>query len=134
MTGKIIVDAKNSSLGRVASYAAKQALLGNSIFIVNCNDALVGGNRQSILEEYREARARGGSSMKGPFFPKIPERVMKRTVRGMLKHRTGRGREAFKRIMCYNEIPAEHREAKMVSFPKEFKIKTITLKELFKLI
>lgn len=72
--------------------------------------------------------------MKGPFFPKIPERVMKRTVRGMLKHRTGRGRDALKRVICYNEIPSEYQEAKMISFPKEFKIKTMTLKELSKLI
>ena len=134
MTGRIIIDAANAPLGRIASYATKQALLGNLVSIVNCNNALISGRKKSILEEYREARARGGSALKGPNFPKSPERIMKRTVRGMLKYKTGRGRDALKRVLCYNDLPQEYQDAKIISFPKIFKIKTLTLKELSNLI
>ena len=130
MIGKIVIDAANAPLGRVASFAAKKALLGNSVFIVNCNESIISGRKRSIIDEYKIARTRGGSSLRGPNFPRIPERIMKRTVRGMLDYTQGRGREAFKRILCYNGVPAEHVNAKKINLQKEFKDKTLTLKNL----
>jgi len=131
---KIVIDANNAILGRLASYAAKQALLGKEIVIVNCNDAVITGKKSSIVSEYMVARARGGSSLKGPFFPKSPERILKRTIRGMLSYKQGRGREALKRIICYNATPAEYEEAKKIIAGKEKNIKTIKLSELSKVI
>lgn len=131
---KIIIDSAGASLGRIASYAAKQALLGNNVIVLNCQDALISGRRGNILGEYKIARARGGAALRGPNFPKSPERIMKRTIRGMLRYKTGRGRDAFKRILCYNNTPQEYSDAEKMSFPKTFKINTMTLKELSKII
>ncbi len=103
----IVIDAKGSILGRVASHAAKQSLLGKKVVIINCKHVLITGKRSTIIREYNETRRRGGSSLKGPFFPKSPERIVKRTVRGMLNYQQQRGLAAFKRVMCYNEIPQE---------------------------
>ena len=36
MTEKLIIDANNAVMGRLASYVAKQAMLGKEIVIVNC--------------------------------------------------------------------------------------------------
>lgn len=127
---QIIIDATGAPLGRLASYAAKQALLGKDIIIINCNNAIISGNKSSIIERYREYRKRGGSSLKGPHFPKSPERIIKRTVRGMLSYQEGRGRIALKKVICYNDIPAEYKESEKINLPKEFKISSITLKEL----
>ena len=91
MKAEIVIDAKEGVLGRIASYAAKQALLGKSVIIVNCNQILVTGKRSMIILEYNKARRRGSASLKGPFFPKYPERLMKRTVRGMLNYQQQRG-------------------------------------------
>ena len=66
----VVIDAKGSILGRLASYAAKQALLGKSIVIVNCKYALLTGKRATTIKEYNAIRRRGGSSLKGPFFPR----------------------------------------------------------------
>lgn len=132
MIEKIVIDAANAPLGRVASFAAKKALLGNSVFIVNCNESVISGRKRNVIDEYKIARIRGGSSLKGPNFPKNPERIMKRTVRGMLSYKEGRGREAFKRILCYNGLPAELMDAKKINLQKEFKVKTLTLKDLSK--
>ena len=42
MVNKILViDGEDGVLGRIASFAAKQALLGKEIKIVNCNKLLV---------------------------------------------------------------------------------------------
>lgn len=132
---KIVIDATNGILGRIASYAAKQALLGKEVAVVNCAHALVSGRREMILDEYKKSMYRGGHSLKGPFWVKRnPERIMKRTIRGMLSYKQGRGSEAFKRIKCYNETPKEFENEKMLSFKKELKTKALPISELVKLV
>src|SRR3989344_9168599 len=126
----IIIDAAGGILGRIASYAAKQSLYGRSIKIVNCNDAMITGDKKMILEKYKASRRRGGAAMNGPHFPKHPERIMKRTVRGMLSYTQGRGLEAFKRVMCYNEVPAELQGKDKITLKREIKVKAIKLSEL----
>lgn len=127
---EIVVDAKNATLGRLSSYCAKQALLGRKIIVVNCEEAVIGGNPNSIILEYREIRAKGGASLHGPFFPKDAEKIVKRTIRGMLPHRQGRGEEALDRVRCFNGIPEEYKEAKKFTAGKPKRTKTITLKAL----
>ena len=127
---KIVIDANNAILGRLASYAAKQALLGKNLIIVNCEEAVITGNPRSTIKEYGATRKKGGNSLQGPFFPKNPERIIKRTIRGMLSYKQARGREALKKIICHNEIPEEYKEVKMIRAGKEKKVKTIKLKEL----
>lgn len=133
-TGKIIIDGTHAPLGRLASYAAKQLLLGGEVIIVNCSKVLISGRRENIIGDYLQTRARGSYSQRGPHFPKNPERLVKRTVRGMLPYKQGRGAQAFKHLRCYNETPAEFQEAKKITLSKEFKIKTMTLHELSKVI
>ena len=46
------------------------------------------------------------------------------------EHRQGQGREAFKRIMCFDGIPKEFENEKMIKSGKSLPNKYITLKEL----
>ncbi len=132
MSEKIIIDGKNAILGRLASYAAKQALLGKEIAIVNCEEVIISGKQRTNILEYREKRQRGGASMRGPFFPKSPERVVKRTIRGMMSYKQGRGEAAMKRIRCYNDTPTELAEVKKIVSGKEKSLRAIKLKDLEK--
>lgn len=117
---EIIIDATNATLGRLASYAAKQALQGKKIIILNSEKTIVTGRKKFTVTNYQEKKQRGGSSQRGPFFPKTPERIVKRTIRGMLPdYRKGKGREAFKRILCYKGIPEEYKEKKTIKAGKE---------------
>lgn len=134
MREQVVIDAANSVLGRVASYAAKQALFGSKVIIVNCNDVLITGRRNLILEEYSQMRRKGKGFFKGPTFPKVAEKLMKRTVRGMLDYTHGRGEAALDRVMCYNAVPKEFESAKKISFVKALKIKTVKLSEVAKII
>ena len=131
---QIVIDATNAILGRLASFAAKQSLLGKSVIIVNCNEAVVSGTKANILKEYKIARARGGSAQRGPHFPKSPDRIVKRTVRGMLSYKQGRGEAALDRVICHNNTPAELVEAKKILSGKEKSIKTIKLSEVARLM
>lgn len=130
---EIVIDATNGVLGRIAAMAAKQALQGHNIVIVNSEKAIITGTRQDIRERYRVKIAKGIGSLKGPYFPKTSENIMKRTVRGMLNYKKARGAEAFKKVLCYNKVPEKYASAKKITF--ELKdIKHITLGELSKLI
>jgi len=112
----MIIDAKDSILGRIATVAAKKALLGEKVFIVNCRDAVITGNEEDIIERFKR-RLDMGVPRKGPFHSVIPEKIVKRAVRNMLPYKKPRGREAFKRIRCYNEVPEELKDKKMEKIP-----------------
>ena len=113
MSTLLVLDGTNAILGRLASYAAKQALLGKEVAVVNCEKLVISGNRKIILENYKEVRAKGGSSQKGPYFPTQSARIMKRTIRGMLSYKEGRGAAALKKIKCYEGLPKEFVEKRL---------------------
>ena len=128
-----IIDGKGAVLGRLASYVAKEALKGEEIVILNSELVIITGNRKNIEESFHTRRSRVGSSQKGPKLSKSSERIVKRTIRGMLpEHRFGRGRDAFKRIKCYAGVPKEFQEAKTIKAGKGKPFKFITIKEISK--
>ncbi|MFH1503363.1 MAG: 50S ribosomal protein L13 [Candidatus Diapherotrites archaeon] len=128
-----VIDGKNAVLGRLASYAAKEALKGEKIIILNCGQVLITGNRKNIEREFKEKRGRVGSGQRGPKYSRTSEKIVKRTIRGMLPdHREGRGRDAFKKIMCYSGIPKEYEDSEKVSLETGDKIKSIKIEEIFK--
>lgn len=134
MDNEIVIDGIHATMGRLASYAAKQALIGKNIVIVNANEVVIVGNKKEIAKRYKRKIAMGGASLKGPKIQRNPERILKRTIRGMVPHKFGRGSDAMERIMCYNEIPEKYKDVKKVHAGKEKKGKFITLKELVELI
>jgi len=128
-----IIDGKNAVLGRLASYAAKQALKGEDIVILNCEQIIITGTKKNIKEEFEEKRSRVGSSQKGPKHSKTSEKMVKRTIRGMLPdHRRGRGKVAFKKIKCHVGIPKEFQDAKKIIAGKKKKSKFVLVKEFTK--
>lgn len=101
-----VIDADGLLLGRMASVVARRALAGEEIAIVNAEKAVVSGGRAQVLAAYYEKRDRG-SREGGPFYPRRPDHIIKRTIRGMLPYRRERGIAAFKRIKVYVGIPTE---------------------------
>jgi len=102
-----IIDASNAVLGRLATHVAKLALQGERVILINCENTVISGSKKNILERYQHLRDIGGP-FHGPFFPRTPERIVKRTIRGMLPHKQARGREALKRVICYIKVPEEY--------------------------
>ncbi|MEM5883109.1 MAG: 50S ribosomal protein L13, partial [Candidatus Aenigmatarchaeota archaeon] len=91
----MIIDAENQILGRVASKIAKKLLEGEKIIVVNCEKAVISGNPRYTIKKYLEKIERGDPKH-GPFFPKTPDGIFRRTVRGMLCWDRAKGRKAFK--------------------------------------
>ncbi len=100
----MIIDAKDTILGRLGSFAAKQLLLGNKVDIINCEECVISGKKQSIMEIYIRKLHRKAPT-KAPFFYRRPDMLVKRTVRGMLPFKRARGRDVFKNIKCHIGVP-----------------------------
>lgn len=101
-----IVDATGLVLGRAASRIAKRLLEGESIIVVNAEKSVVTGSRTNVLAFYVANRARG-SKRTGPHYPRYPDRIFRRTVRGMLPHLKTRGKEALDRLEVFIGVPPE---------------------------
>lgn len=115
-----IIDGRGAVLGRLASFAAKEALKGEDVVVVNCNEIIISGNKKTTGKEFFEKRSRHGHSQKGPIHSRTSERMVKRTIRGMLpNHREGKGRIAFKKIICYNKTPEEYAEKKKIEMKSQ---------------
>lgn len=125
----MIIDAKNAILGRMASSVAKQLLQGEEIIIVNAADIIITGNPKQIVGKYLKDRRRG-SPQHGPFFPKKPDLIVRRTIRGMLP-KTKKARTAFKKLTVYISVPDDLKDKKMEKIAiKEVKVNFISLREL----
>jgi large subunit ribosomal protein L13 len=128
-----IIDGKNAVLGRLASYVAKEALKGEEIVILNCDQVIITGNKKNIREEFEEKRRKVGSGQKGPKHSRSTDKIVKRSIRGMLpNHRLGRGKIAYRKIKCYVGVPKEFQESKKIIGGREKKSKFVYVKEISK--
>ena len=105
------INAEGMVLGRLASKVAKLALEGEEVYVANVEKAIIIGNKDMIKQKYLQKRELV-HPRKGPYFPKRPDMIFKRTVRGMLPYKKPRGREAYKRIKAFVGMPEKY-------FPKD---------------
>jgi large subunit ribosomal protein L13 len=106
-----VIDADGLVLGRLASNIAKQLLTGDEIVIINAEKAIVTGSKDMVYGKYKKMRELS-HARKGPRFPRMPDLIVKRTIRGMIPYQTPRGRKAFKNLKVYMGIPAEFEKKK----------------------
>ena len=127
----IIIDANGLTLGRLSTNAAKRLIKGEEITIINSEKAIISGKKTSLKNIYTHKREQG-TYRKGPFFPRTPDQIVKRTIRGMIPYQKSHGRAAFKKLKCYIGIPKEF-EGKKFETIKEAKkqpVDYITIEEL----
>lgn len=125
----MIIDAENLILGRLGTYVAKKALMGEKIDIVNCEKAVIVGKKEDILKRYRQRQDRR-TPFKGPYLSRMPDRFVRRSIRGMLPWGKPRGREAFKNIMCWIGVPDEFKKEKIEKLEKINVLNTRNIKFL----
>ncbi len=102
-----VIDAERQVLGRIASAAAKKALLGEDVVIVNADKAYVSGSMKAVFAQnlHKLTIKNKGNFNKGPYHAKRPDLYVRRAVRGMLPWKRTRGREAYKRVRAYIGVP-----------------------------
>ncbi len=102
-----IIDATGLVLGRMATHVAKKALQGEDVHIVNAEKAIIVGSSKRAIQERYTFKREVGTMRKGPFFPREPHLIVKRTVRGMMPYQKSNGRAAYKRVKAYIGWPKE---------------------------
>ena len=110
----MVIDATNLIVGRLATIAAKKILLGETIDIVNCENAVIRGSKDEILQRYKIKKERG--TFKGPLFYRRPSQFVRRIIRGMLPYKKDKGRQAFAKIKCYQGVPENLKDKKLDTF------------------
>jgi large subunit ribosomal protein L13 len=106
----VLLDAKNQILGRLASYAAKHALSGDSVIVLNAEKAVISGRRSNIVEEAKrrlETRTLG-TQTNAPVHQRRPDLYVRRVIRGMLPWKKAKGKAAFHRVLVFIGVPEEY--------------------------
>ena len=112
-----IINAEGLILGRMASIIAKRLLTGEEIIVVNAEKAVISGKKKSkvrVVKEFLEV----GHPKKGPFHYRRPDRILRRTIRGMLPYKQPKGKQAYKRLKVFIGIPEGLESKEMESLPE----------------
>jgi large subunit ribosomal protein L13 len=130
-----IIDAEGAILGRMCTTVAKRLLEGEQIAVVNSEKAIITGKKNSIKKRYKQKRD-VGTYRKGPYFPRMPDRLVKRSVRGMIPYQTPHGRTAYKKLKCYIGVPKEFEGMKFEKIDQAQKqpVEYMTVQELSRLM
>lgn len=98
-----IIDATGCSMGRLCAIVAKRLRLGERIEVINVEKATVAA-KPHVKQRYQDNMERGSRDW-GPFQPKLPQMIFRRTVRGMINYKQSRGSDAFKRLKVHIGVP-----------------------------
>ncbi|DAC38095.1 MAG: 50S ribosomal protein L13 [Euryarchaeota archaeon] len=143
--GTLVYDARDKILGRLASQVAKQLISARKngheqrVIIYNAEHAIVSGPRTQVLSRY-DKKYKLNHARKGPFFPRMPDQILKRTVRGMLpyqKNSSGRGALRDLRVLIgqptnisEEELPEDHAWGETDSIERPLPLKFVRLGEI----
>lgn len=110
-----VINAEGLILGRMASKVAKKLLNGENVIIVNAEKSVLSGKKKSKVAEAKQF-LEVGAPEKGPFHYRRPDRITRKTVRGMLPIRQPKGKTAFKRLKVFMGVPEDLKDREMGTF------------------
>jgi large subunit ribosomal protein L13 len=129
------VNADGLIVGRMSSNIAKRLLNGENVIILNAEKAIYSGKRKSKIAE-AHVFLEVGAPERGPFHYRRPDRMLKKTVRGMLPCRQPKGKMALKRLKVFMGVPLEFKDQSTIQFEEaqasKLKGPSFTLGELAK--
>ena len=123
-----IYNGEGMIFGRLAARAAKEVLLGYEGKIINCEKVVISGDKTNTFAWAKQKRGRGGHPMRRQTHSRLPDRWVRRCIRGMLPWKQARGKEAFKRVMCYRGVPSEFASQEIITIREASASKLPTLK------
>jgi large subunit ribosomal protein L13 len=130
-----LVNADGLILGRMASKVAKRLLNGEEVIILNAEKAIISGKKKSKVAEAKQF-LEVGAPERGPFHYRRPDRIVKKTVRGMVPFSQPKGKTALKRLKVYMGVPEDFKNQQAITFTEAQVVKLkgphFTLAELAK--
>ncbi|KAK9849638.1 hypothetical protein WJX84_001738 [Apatococcus fuscideae] len=119
-----LVDARGHMLGRLASVLAKQLLNGEQVVVVRTEEICISGGltRQKMKYERFLRKRMNTQPSHGPIHFRAPSKILWRTVRGMIPHKTKRGAVALERLKAFEGIPPPYDKRKRMVIPDALKV------------
>jgi large subunit ribosomal protein L13Ae len=120
----ILVDGRGHLLGRLASLVAKELLSGQEVIIVRCDEVCISGSLTRNRVKYAQFRKKhmNTNPRRGPFHFKAPARMVWRTIRGMVNHKSKRGAQALARLSTFEGIPHPYDKQKRMVVPDALRV------------
>ncbi|AET40149.1 60S ribosomal protein uL13 Ecym_5394 [Eremothecium cymbalariae DBVPG len=120
----VVVDGKGHLLGRLASTVAKQLLNGQKIVVVRAEALNVSGELFRNKLKYHDylRKATIFNKTRGPFHFRAPSRIFYKAVRGMIAHKTARGKAALERLKVFEGVPPPYDKKKRVVVPQALRV------------
>src|SRR4030043_2433768 len=111
-----LINADGLILGRMASKVAKRLLNGEELIIVNAEKIILSGKKKSKVAEAKQF-LEVGAPERGPFHYRRPDRIVRKTVRGMLPMDKVKGKNALAKLQVFMGVPEELKNQKPESVP-----------------
>ncbi len=139
-----VFNADGLIMGRLASTVAELLIKAaredrdDKVIIINSEKAIVSGRPRSVLNTY-QAKYKLNHPRKGPFFPRMPDMILKRAVRGMLPYqKISSGRRALRNLRVEigcpahlsGDLPEGHVHGDTTKFRKDLPERFITLGDI----
>ena len=111
-------------MGRLASIVAKQILNGQKVVIVRAEALNISGEFFRNKLKYHDylRKATRYNKTHGPFHFRAPSRIFYKALRGMVAHKTARGKAALERVKVFEGIPAPYDKKKRVVVPQALRV------------
>ena len=121
---EIVIDGRGHLLGRLASKVAKELLRGQKVVVVRCEALNISGslfrNQLNWAEFIRKANNTNPRRNFKHF--RSPSRMFWRSLRGMLPHKSPRGKAALQNLKVFEGIPYPYDQKKRMVVPEALKV------------
>ncbi|CAN7989231.1 unnamed protein product [Ixodes hexagonus] len=120
----IIIDGQGHLLGRLSALIAKTLLHGQRVVVVRCEGICISGSFfRSKLKYLSFLRKRCNvNPARGPYHFRAPSKILWRTVRGMVPHKTKRGAMALDRLKMFEGVPPPYDRKKRMVVPSALRV------------
>jgi len=120
----VVVDCAGHLLGRLASTLAKELLSGQRVVALRTEEIQISGSlfRNKLIFSRLLEKRTNTNPRRGPFHFRSPARILWRTIRGMVPHKTKRGAAALDRLQVFEGCPHPFDKMKRLVVPNALRI------------
>ncbi|HLC79007.1 MAG TPA: 50S ribosomal protein L13 [archaeon] len=104
-----VIDGTGAILGRLSTNVAKRLRKREVIHILNAEKIVITGKESGIMGKFKTRLeiSPKGNPHKGPKYSRMPDKIVKFAIRGMLPWKTPSGKTAFKNLRVYIGTPEQ---------------------------
>jgi large subunit ribosomal protein L13Ae len=121
---EVVIDGRGHLVGRLASKVAKELLRGQRVVVVRCELMNMSGSLFRKKLEWDEFLHKANNTNPRRQFKhyRSPSRMFWRIVRGMLPHKTPKGKAALQHFKVFEGIPSPYDQKKRMVVPEALKV------------